>query len=168
MIKIELADGKVRELDSMVQTSFWSPDGQPISSQEFLQNMFGEIPAYFNSEEELRAIWSKPDTRKKLLQELSEKGFTRSQLEDFKRVIHAEDSDLYDLLSYVAFHTSPLKRSDRANNAQSQFGVYESKQKVFLDFVSQGPFQYLGSLHSYWHYPIFRLDLDSSNSKKYH
>ena len=56
-------------------------------------------------------------------------------MEDFKRVIHAEDSDLYDLLSYVAFHTSPLKRSDRANNAQSQFGVYESKQRAFLDFV---------------------------------
>ena len=135
MIKVKLSDNKVRELDSMIQTSFWSPDGRPISAEEFLHSMFGALPSFFNSEDQLRAIWSKPDTRKKLMQDLNEKGYTSSQLDDLRSMIHAEDSDLYDVLAYVAFSTSPLKRSQRAEAAKSNFGVYESQQRVFLDFV---------------------------------
>lgn len=135
MIKVKLSDEKVRELDSMVQTSFWSPDGKPISAEEFLQSMFGSLPDFFKNEDELRAIWSKPDTRKKLLQELNEKGFTQSQLNDLQHLIHAEDSDLYDVLAYVAFSTDPVRRSQRAEYAKSHFGIFESKQRVFLDFV---------------------------------
>jgi len=135
IIRVKLSDGKVRELDSMVQTSFWSPDGKPISAQEFLESMFGSLPDFFKNEAELRAIWSKPDTRKKLLQELNEKGFTLSQLDDLRHMIHADDSDLYDVLAYVAFSTKPVKRSQRAEYVKSHFGVYESQQRVFLDFV---------------------------------
>ena len=135
MIKVELSRGKVLELDSMVQTSFWSAEGKPISANEFLTSLFGSLPDFFKNEDELRAIWSKPDTRKKLLQDLNEKGYTNSQLEDLRNMIHAEDSDLYDVLAHVAFSMSPLKRSQRAEYAKSHFGVYESKQRVFLDFV---------------------------------
>jgi type I restriction enzyme R subunit len=135
MIKVKLAEGKVLELDSMVQTSFWSADGKPISAHEFLTALFGSLPDFFHNEAELRAIWSKPDTRKKLLQDLNEKGYTNSQLEDLRNMIHAEDSDLYDVLAHVAFSASPVKRSQRAEYAKSHFGVYESKQRVFLDFV---------------------------------
>ena len=119
----------------MVQTSFWSAEGRPISANEFLKTLFGSLPDFFDSEDELRAIWSKPGTRKKLLQDLNEKGYTNSQLEDLRKMIHAEDSDLYDVLAHVAFNTSPLKRIQRAEYARSQFGLYESKQRGFLDFV---------------------------------
>lgn len=135
MIKVILADRKVRELDSMVQTSFWSPDGKPISAEEFLHSMFGLLPEFFKNEDELRALWSKPNTRKKLLQELNEKGFTKSQLDDLRHLIHAEESDLYDVLAYVAFSTNPIERKLRAENAKSRFSLYESKQRVFLDFI---------------------------------
>ncbi|MFQ6609795.1 MAG: EcoAI/FtnUII family type I restriction enzme subunit R [Fidelibacterota bacterium] len=148
MIKVKLSDGRVCELDSMVQTTFWSPDGKLISAAEFLQVMFGSLPDFFKNEEELRAIWSKPDTRKKLLQELNEKGFTQSQLNDLRLMIHAEDSDLYDVLAYVAFSTSPLKRSQRAEYAKSRFKSYGSKQRVFLDFV----------LHQYVESGVSELD----------
>ena len=53
MIKIKLGDGKVREFDSMVQTSFWSPDGTPMSSQQFLESIFGAIPEFFKNEFEI-------------------------------------------------------------------------------------------------------------------
>ena len=135
MIKVKISELRVMELDSMVQTSFWSPDGKPISSHEFLTSLFGSLPDFFNDEAQLRAIWSKPDTRKKLLQDLNEKGYTHSQLEDLRHMIHAEDSDLYDVLAHVAFSVSPIKRSQRAEYAKSHFGVYESNQRVFLDFV---------------------------------
>ena len=135
IIKVKISDSRVMELDSMVQTSFWSADGKPISAHEFLTALFGSLPDFFINEAELRAIWSKPDTRKKLLQDLNEKGYTHSQLEDLRHMIHAEDSDLYDVLAHVAFSTEPVKRSQRAEYAKSHFGVYESKQRVFLDFV---------------------------------
>ena len=135
MIKVTLADGKVRELQHMTQTSFWSPNGTPISSEEFLESMFGDLPNFFKNEDELRAIWSKPDTRKKLLQELNEKGYSKSQLEDLKLIVNAEDSDLYDVLAYIAFSTNPIKRIDRASKAKESFNQYESSQQAFLDFV---------------------------------
>ena len=135
MIRVRLSENRVLELDSMVQTSFWSADGKPISADEFLTALFGSLPDFFHNEAELRAIWSKPDTRKKLIQDLNEKGYTNSQLEDLRNMIHAEDSDLYDVLAHVAFSTNPVKRSQRAEYAKSHFGVYESKQRVFLDFV---------------------------------
>ena len=135
MAVVKLSDGKVRELDSMIQTSFYSPDGKPISSQEFLESLFSTLPEFFKNEAELRAIWSKPDTRKKLLQRLEENGHPITQLEDLATVIHAEDSDLYDVLAYVAYSTAPIKRSQRAKYVESHFSQYESKQRVFLDFV---------------------------------
>ena len=135
MIKIKLADGKVRELDNTVRTLFYSADGTPISSEEYLQNLFGALPEIFKSENELRAIWSRPDTRKKLLEELKEKGFAKEQLEEFQKVLHAENSDLYDVLAYVAFHSTIIERSQRAENAKYYLGNYEAKQQEFLNFV---------------------------------
>ena len=135
MIKVKLSDGKVRELDSMIQTTFWSTDGIPLSSEQFLESLFGKVPDLFKNEQELRAIWSKPGTRKKLLQELSTRGYTEKHLNDFKNVIHAENSDLFDVLAYVGFNYKPKKRVERAEAARASFGVYESTQRVFLDFV---------------------------------
>ena len=97
--------------------------------------MFGTLPEFFKDENELRTIWSKPDTRKKLLEELSEKGFTKSQLNDLQKMICAEKSDLYDVLAYVAFHSKLIKRSIRAEKAKIHFNNYNSKQQEFLNFV---------------------------------
>ena len=72
---------------------------------------------------------------KKLLQKLNEKGYSKSQLEDLRRMIKAEDSDLYDMLAYVAFSTKPIKRINRAHKAKEYFNQYQSNQRVFLDFV---------------------------------
>jgi len=135
MIKVQLADGKVRQFQHMVSTSFWSPDGKPITATEFLQSLFGTLPALFKSEDELRTIWSKPDTRKKLLEELSEKGFARQQLQEFQKILDAENSDLYDVLAYIAFHLNIIKREERADKAKIHLANYDSKQQEFLNFV---------------------------------
>jgi type I restriction enzyme R subunit len=148
IIKVKLGDGKVRELQHMVSTSFWSADGKPMSAEEFLKSMFGTLPELFKSENELRQIWSKPDTRKKLLEELTEKGFAKTQLEEFQRVLHAENSDLYDVLAYVAFHSSILERSTRAENARIYLDNYDTKQQEFLNFV----------LKQYVHSGVYELD----------
>lgn len=135
MIKVKLSDHTVREIDSMVKTSFWSPDGTPISSTQFIEQLFGDIPSLFANEAELRKIWSKPDTRKKLLQELEEKGYTKPQLEDLRVLVHGENSDLYDVLVYIAYHKDLIPRSERAERAKIHFDSYNAKQQSFLNFV---------------------------------
>ena len=135
MIKVKLSDNKVRVIDSMVKTSFWSPTGTPISAQEFLDQLFGDLPSLFKSEDELRKLWSLPATRKKLLEELNEKGYTDAQLEDLRKLVHGEESDLYDVLNYIAYHKELVPRLDRADKAKIQLGDYNSKQQEFLNFV---------------------------------
>jgi len=135
MIRVKLAEHKFLELDSMVKTSFYSPDGAPISAEQFIKNLFGDIPTFFSNEDELRKIWSLPDTRKKLLNALSEKGYAPAQLEDLKRLIHAEDNDLYDVLTYVAYHKDMIPRLERAKQAKVHFINYNKAQRDFLTFV---------------------------------
>ena len=135
MIKVTLSDGKAREIDSMIKTSFWSPSGTPISAEEFIQQLFGDLPEFFESEEVLRKIWSLPDTRKKLLQELEDKGYTETQLEDLSALVRGEDTDLFDVLSYVAYHKNMVPRLDRAERAMLYFDSYNKQQQQFLNFV---------------------------------
>lgn len=135
MIRVMLADGKVRQLQHIVTTTFWSPNGTPISAEEFLRSLYGTLPNLFKSEDELRIIWKKPDTRKKLLEELSEKGFAKAQLLEFQKVLNAENSDLYDVLAYIAFHSDIIERSARASLAKIHLDSYDPKQQEFLNFV---------------------------------
>lgn len=135
-IKVKLADGKERTIQHMMMTSFWHPDGTPMSAQQFMEMLFGKLPSFFKDEAELRRIWSAPDTRKKLLEGLSEKGFGGEQLAEMQRIIDAEKSDLFDVLAHVAYALPPLSREDRAGMAKVVISSrFNSKQRVFLDFV---------------------------------
>jgi len=134
--KVKLADGKVRSIQHMMMTSFWHPDGTPMSSQQFLDLLFGKLPEFFQNEDELRALWSEPETRKKLLDGLAEKGFGKDQLHEMQTIIDAEQSDLFDVLAHVAYALPPLTREERAAKAKVEISThFSSKQQVFLDFV---------------------------------
>ena len=135
IIKVKLSDNKEREIDSTVKTTFWDPSGKPISSSEFIEQLFGDIPKFFSSEAELQKIWNIPSTRKKLLEELNENGYTSTQLDDLRKLVQGEESDLYDVLSYVAYHTNLVPRLERASKAKLQIMDYDAKQQEFLNFV---------------------------------
>ncbi len=135
-IKVRLADGKERTIDSMPATTFWSPDGKPMSAEQFLTNLYGNLPGFFADEAELRRIWSAPDTRAALLIGLAEKGFGRDALLEMQRIIDAEKSDLFDVLAYVAFALPPVSREERARRARVTIdGLFNDRQRTFLDFV---------------------------------
>lgn len=134
--KIKLADGKERTIQHMMVTSFWHPDGTPMSAQQFLEMLFGKLPEFFKDEAELRAIWSLPDTRATLLQGLTEKGFGHEQMAEMQRIIDAENSDLFDVLAHVAYALAPLAREERAARAKLEISAhFNHKQQAFLDFV---------------------------------
>ncbi|MFC1835509.1 EcoAI/FtnUII family type I restriction enzme subunit R [Thermodesulfobacteriota bacterium] len=134
--KVKLADGKARTIQHMMCTTFWHPDGTPMSAEQFMEMLFGKLPEFFKDEAELRTIWSAPDTRKKLLQGLSEKGFGRDQLAEMRKIIDAEKSDLFDVLAHVAYALPPLTREERAARAKIVISThFNNKQQIFLDFV---------------------------------
>ncbi len=135
-LRIRLADGKAREIQHMTATSFWSADGRPMSAAQFLESLFGALPEFFKDEDELRAIWSRPDTRRALLRNLEDKGFDRGQLAEIQRALEAEQSDLYDVLAYIAFALPRITRQERADRARpSIHASFGEKQRAFLDFV---------------------------------
>ena len=120
----------------MTATSFWSADGRPISANQFLESLFGTLPEFFKEEDELRKIWSRPDTRRALLRSLEGRGFDRSQLTEIQRALAAEKSDLYDVLAYISFALPWLTREERAERARpSIMTTFPGKQQAFLDFV---------------------------------
>lgn len=135
--KIKLKDGKEREIQHMIATSFWSADGKPISAEEFLNNLFGELPKLFTSEEELRTIWGNPTTRRVLLEKLEDAGFGKAELSTLQTLINAEKSDLFDVLEYV-FNSDikPMTREERVAATQATiFAILNDKQREFIEFV---------------------------------
>src|SRR5207247_953676 len=48
-IKVKLADGKARTIQHMMATTFWHPDGTPMSAQQFLEMLFGKLPEFFKN-----------------------------------------------------------------------------------------------------------------------
>jgi type I restriction enzyme R subunit len=133
-VKIKLSDGKEREIQHTIATSFWSADGKVISAQEFMQGMFGLLlPEYFKNEEELRELWSNPQTRKALLARLAEAGYGKGELESIQKLINAEKSDLFDVLEFVSFAQPPITRAARVAEAQeSIYNGLDDKQREFV------------------------------------
>jgi type I restriction enzyme R subunit len=135
-ITIKIIVGGKERILHQIATFFWSPDGKPMTATEFVERLFGEIPELFKNEDELRAIWSRPDTRKTLLAGLAEKGYGEEQLTEISRLIDAEKSDLYDVLAYIAYASAPMSRRERVLAHKSLiFSQYIGKQQEFLDFV---------------------------------
>ena len=136
-VKIKLKNGKEREIKHMISTSFWSAEGKPISAEEFLNNLFGELPKLFKDEEELRKLWSNPLTRKILLENLDAAGFPKDDLLTLQKLVDMENSDLYDVLEYV-FNDDyiAMTREARAKAAEATiFALLNDQQKEFITFV---------------------------------
>jgi len=135
-VKIKLGDGKARQIQHMIQTSFWGPDGKPISAEEFLHNIYGKLPEFFKNEAGLRKIWSDPITRKAFLDKLTEAGYGMNELKSLQQLINADNSDIFDVLKYISFAIKPISREERVAKAQSKiFKSLDNSQKEFLEFV---------------------------------
>ncbi|MEA5521413.1 EcoAI/FtnUII family type I restriction enzme subunit R [Limnoraphis robusta] len=135
-IQIKLADGKERMIQHTIETTYWSPDGKPLSATEFIERLYGELPELFKDEAELRSLWSRPDTRQSLLSGLAEKGYGEHELAAVSRIVDAENSDIFDVLTYIAYAKKPISRRERVLAHKNLiFSRYTGKQQEFLDFV---------------------------------
>lgn len=135
-LRIKLSDGKERTFQHISATTFWSVDGRPVSAQQFIEALFGTLPDLFRDEAELRQLWGEPITRRALIAGLAERGFAGEQLEAIRRATDSQDSDLFDVLAYIAYLRQPLRRADRADTRRDTIlARYDLRQRDFLDFV---------------------------------
>lgn len=137
MVKIELADGKERLIQSMLSTKY-PLAGKLVDVKEFLQNMFTifQLPNLFGNEAKLRELWSDPMTRRKLLERLEQAGCSKSDLLNLQKLINAKDSDLIDVLGYISYVRKPISRQKRVADAKDRIYIYLKKeQREFIDFV---------------------------------
>ena len=116
---VKLSDGREREIQYLRSTSYWSAEGKPISAQEFLKQLFGDLKGLVVDEDALRAIWSDPGNRERLLKQLEEHGYDDEKLNDMRRLIGANDSDLFDVFNYILFTSKPKTTSERSTSVQT-------------------------------------------------
>jgi type I restriction enzyme, R subunit len=136
-IVVKLADGKERKIRYMGNT-LYILNGRPITGQEFMDHLFGDLGSLVKDEDDLRAIWSNPESRKGFLQRLTEMGYDSERLDDMRRLIDAPNSDIFDVLAYIRFTLAPLARSQRVETAKATgLDGYEEEMRHFLEYVLQ-------------------------------
>ncbi|MEQ9011843.1 EcoAI/FtnUII family type I restriction enzme subunit R [Algiphilus sp.] len=135
-IVVKLADGKERQIRYLATTSYWSHEGTPITAQQFMEQLFGDLQGLVESEEQLRVIWSDPEQRSGFIEKLAEMDYDGDRLDDMRRLIDAPDSDIFDVLAYVRFTLAPMARRERADRArETGLSGYEPEMREFLDFI---------------------------------
>ncbi len=70
------------------------------------------------------------------MERLAEKGYAEEQLSEISRLIDADNSDIYDVLAFIAYDDTPISRQDRvAARKPVIFSHCADPQQEFLDFV---------------------------------
>lgn len=136
-IVIQLGDGKTREIHHIASTMYWGDEGKPMTGKAFMERLFEDLPAFFENEDQLREIWSTPDTRETLLQNLCEAGYDQEKLDGMKALIGATHSDVYDVLAYVAYASETHTRRERVRMAKPAIAAAftNDKQREFINFI---------------------------------
>lgn len=121
----------------MTSTYFYV-DGKPISAEEFLQRLFDtlKLPELLESEERLRELWANPMTRRDLMQKLENEGCSKDDLLKLQELINAENSDLFDVLEYIAYAKPPVSRAARVETSKDNiYNMLNAEQKEFISYV---------------------------------
>jgi type I restriction enzyme R subunit len=135
ILEIKLSDGRTRRIKFVSDVMFWGSDGKPVSTQQFIEEMFGRLPDFFSSSDDLHHIWADPDTREALLDKLEEAGYGKEVLKDIRTIIDAENSDLMDVLEYIAYATTPIERRVRAERIKDYEQTLNEAQKQFVEYL---------------------------------
>lgn len=136
-IKVKLS--KLRELtlhtnwDERIQFG-----DELLSIEEYIRKLFGTLPHFLAGEDDLRQRWSQPDTRQQLLDVLAQSGFPEDKLELTRRFLEMDHCDMLDVLSYLAYNTTPIDRQKRAEILEEQARQkFTQEQQEFVQYIMQ-------------------------------
>lgn len=134
-LEIRLSDGRARRIKYLKSDIFWGADGKPVSAEEFLNAMFGQMPSFFSSIEDLQQKWSTPKTREELLEKMDEAGYGKDVLRQIRTLIDAESSDLLDVLEYISFNVEPIERVERVKKVDGYKATLSEKEQDFINYI---------------------------------
>ena len=134
-LEIRLSDGRARKIKFLKSDMFWGADGKPISAEEFLKGMFGAMPEFFASAEELREKWSSPKTREELLEKMADAGYGTDVLKQVRTLVDAEDSDLLDVLEFIAYNVEPMERKERVKKVDAYRNSLSAVEQEFVNYI---------------------------------
>lgn len=134
-LEIRLSDGRARRIKFVSGVMFWGADGKPVSTEQFIEELFGRLPDFFESREDLHCMWADPDKREALLERMGQAGYGKDVLKDIRAIIDADDSDLLDVLEYVAYATTPVERKMRAERVKDYVDSLPKAQQEFADYL---------------------------------
>ena len=134
-LEIRLSDGRTRKIRFIKSDMFWGADGKPVSAEDFLNAMFGQMPEFYTSIEDLSEKWSSPKTREELLDKMSESGYDMETLNRIRTLIDADDSDLLDVLEYISFNVEPIQRAERVQRTDPYVETLTAQQQDFVKYV---------------------------------
>lgn len=118
---------RVRDHINQIKTST-----KPMSAQEFLDRLFGDLVALVVDEDDLRRQWSDPERREHFIAVLEQRGYDADKMAEMRRLIDAPNSDMFDVLAYIRFTVPPKTRSERADAARSEGLAADAKMQEFL------------------------------------
>ena len=119
-IRVKLSEKRSLALKTEWTETFYFGE-KLITLEEFIKELFGRLPKFFNGPDDLRHQWENPQTRQQLLDQLAREGFVEEKLDMVRRLMGCENCDLYDILSYLAYETTPLERAKRAEIVRQDY-----------------------------------------------
>ena len=137
-IRVKLSEKRELALKTEWTETFYFGD-KLITMEEFIKELFGRLPKFFNGQDDLRHQWENPQTRQQLLDQLAREGFVEEKLDMVRRLMGCESCDLYDILSYLAYETTPLERARRAEIVRQDYmnSLPEPVQQLVEFLISQ-------------------------------
>jgi type I restriction enzyme R subunit len=133
-IVIRLADGKDRLIQYISTTTYWGPDGRPMTAKQFLEHLYGDLSSLILDEDSLRQQWSDPNKRQHFIEVLEERGYDQNALDDMRKLIDAPDSDLFDVLAYIRCNNPTKTRAQRADRVEESLSGEDNQQ--MRDFLT--------------------------------
>lgn len=134
-LEIRLSDGRTRKIRYIKSDMFWGVEGKPVSVEEFLNSMFGQMPNFYTSIEDLREKWCSPKTREELLDKMSEAGYDKDVLNSIRTLIDADGSDLLDVFEYISFNVEPIQRKERVQRTETYVSSLSTEQQEFVNYI---------------------------------
>lgn len=97
--------------------------------------MYGRLPEFYSSIDDLKQQWSDPKTREMLLDRLGQAGYDVDVLTQIRHIIDADNADLLDVLEYISYAVSPIERKKRAEKTRGYVDTLTPAQKSFVNYI---------------------------------
>ena len=147
-VEVELSDKRKILLYTRWEERFQYGD-ELLTIDEFINRLFGRVPTFFSSEQDLREKWADPQTRQELLDLLEREGFPENKLEMLRRMMpKLKECDLLDVLEYIAYNTPAMERARRVELVKADWLARKTKEQqtffgLILDYYQRNGYKEL-------------------------